>query len=59
MTILYKIKDYLHDNFLTIDNTNDFIAHTVRGRSLNMIQICDTAFNRKEGKVTAATIELF
>lgn len=57
MAILHKIKAYLYDNFLTRDNTNDFIARTVSERSLNVKQICEAAVNRGGADVNAAAME--
>ena len=55
--ILHRIKAYLYDNALTMDNPNDFVARVASERSLNVRDICNAAVTRGGADVSAAAMD--
>ena len=54
---LHKIRAYLYDNVLTVDNLNDLIARVSSERSLGIKEICNSATTRGGANISAASME--
>lgn len=56
-TLRHKIKAYLHDNLLTVENTNDMIARVLSERSLDIKEICESATGRGGANISTEAMQ--
>jgi hypothetical protein len=56
-TLWHRIKAWLYDNRLTLDNPNDLIARVASERTLGVGDICDSAVGRGGADISASAME--